>query len=122
MAKADTMELQDGNNPTIQLSLEVVERLRSALYGFYLYCDTVFALAGEQGLSQQQIETLSGLKDDFFDASTFLLGAVILLSHGRTRHIEVLAERAEASIDAIEVRLMSKDTELAKLLKKGDEI
>lgn len=104
------------------LDPENAERLESALYGVCLYSETLMRTILEKGPEAIAPDVVKATIEDFFKADLLLMSAALMLSRElrgwQKPTLVLIAQQAEAHVDAIEDELMTRDPELRKLLEQ----
>lgn len=104
------------------LDPENAERLESALYGVCLYSENIMRTVFEKGPEAVNIDAIKATTESFIKADLLILTAALMLNHElRGWHkptLVLIAQQAEAHVDAIEDELMTHDPELRKLLEQ----
>ncbi|MCI2429470.1 hypothetical protein LM604_02290 [Candidatus Acetothermia bacterium] len=115
---------------TRDLDSENAERLKSALYGICLYSENLMRTILEKGPEAIDPDAFKVTIEDFFKADLLLMTATlimigeikpwrwIVMPSELTKILALIAQRAEAHVDAIEDELMTRDLELRKLLEQ----
>lgn len=112
------------------LDPENAERLESALYGVCLYSESLLRTVLEKGPDALDLDAVKATIGDFFKADLLLMAAMLIMIGEikpwrwiftpleRAKILALIAQRAEAHVDAIEDELISRDLELRKLLEQ----
>ena len=112
------------------LDPENAERLESALYGVCLYSESLLRTIFEKGPDAIDPDAVKATIGDFFKADLLLMAAMLIMigeikpwrwmvtPSEPARILALIAQQAEAHVDAIEDELMARDLELHKLLEQ----
>ncbi len=113
------------------LDHEDAERLESALYGVCLYSEALLRAILEKGPDAIDPDAVKATIGDFFKADLLLMTAMLIMigeikpwrwivaPSEPAKILALIAQQAEAHVDAIEDELMSRDLELRKLLEQS---
>lgn len=103
------------------LDPENAERLESALYGVCLYSENLMRTIFEEGPESVNIDAVKATTESFIKADLLILTAALMLNRElrgwQKPTLVLIAQQAEAHVDAIEDELIARDLELRKLLE-----
>lgn len=104
------------------LDPENAERLESALYGVCLYSENIMRTVFEKGPEAVNIDAVKATTMSFIKADLLILTAALMLNRElrgwQKPTLVLIAQQAEAHVDAIENELIAHDLELHKLLEQ----